>query len=92
MLSGFISIAVSSSSIDWIIEHTFAIIDEAILNYLSREFTDLMVSFGCTGGQHRSVYAAEKLAAHLRSKYKIIIDLNHLKLNKGRKFETGEFI
>jgi RNase adaptor protein for sRNA GlmZ degradation len=38
----------------------------------------LMISFGCTGGQHRSVYAADALARHLRNKFKVRIDLKHL--------------
>ena len=37
----------------------------------------LMVSFGCTGGQHRSVYAADALARHLRNKFKVKIELKH---------------
>ena len=37
----------------------------------------LMVSFGCTGGQHRSVYAADALARHLRNKFKVNIELKH---------------
>ena len=36
-----------------------------------------MVSFGCTGGQHRSVYAADALARHLKNKFKVKIQLNH---------------
>jgi RNase adaptor protein for sRNA GlmZ degradation len=45
------------------------IINPAIENYLSRDFTDLMISFGCTGGQHRSVYASEKLKQNLKDTY-----------------------
>ncbi len=44
------------------------IVDMAVRKYLEREFSSLMVSFGCTGGQHRSVYCAEQLAVHLSGK------------------------
>lgn len=44
----------------------FALVDQAVDDYGRRNFTDLFVAFGCTGGQHRSVYCAERLAKHLR--------------------------
>jgi RNase adaptor protein for sRNA GlmZ degradation len=44
---------------------------------IKRDFSNLSVSFGCTGGQHRSVYAADALAKHLKTKYKVKIDLQH---------------
>lgn len=44
----------------------FALTDLALQNYLDRGFYHLMISFGCTGGQHRSVYCADRLAEHLR--------------------------
>ncbi|MDL2297226.1 phosphotransferase, partial [Bacteroidales bacterium OttesenSCG-928-E04] len=47
----------------------FALIDASIENYLERNFSNLMVNFGCTGGQHRSVYFAESAAKHLAEKY-----------------------
>jgi len=55
------------------------IINPAINNYISRDFTDLMISFGCTGGQHRSVYATEKLRELLEASYgdKIFIEIHH---------------
>ena len=55
------------------------IIKPAIDNYLSRDFTDLMISFGCTGGQHRSVYATEKLKKTLEAVYtdRISIKVHH---------------
>ena len=58
---------------------TFEIISSAIDNYLSRNFTDLLVSYGCTGGQHRSVYASEKLKTYLQEKYnsKISVQIIH---------------
>ena len=45
------------------------IISINIENYLSRDFENLQINFGCTGGQHRSVYAAEKTAEFIREKY-----------------------
>lgn len=66
------------------LKNVFAIIDPAIKNYLERNFTDLMVSFGCTGGQHRSVYAAEKTKAHIAEKFpEVIIELHHNQIEKG---------
>jgi len=56
----------------------FDIVDISVEEYIKRGFTNLSVSFGCTGGQHRSVYAADALAAHLKSKYKIKINLCHV--------------
>ena len=41
-----------------------------------------MVSFGCTGGRHRSVYCAEALARHLREKYDAQVELRHRELDK----------
>lgn len=54
------------------------ICDNAVENYISRGFHHLMICFGCTGGQHRSVYCAETLAAHLAAKYAVTIDIQHI--------------
>ena len=63
----------------------FALVDAAAENYQSRNFTDLMVSFGCTGGRHRSVYCAEQLKKHLKEKYGIKTELSHRELGNPSK-------
>jgi len=55
----------------------YSIIDISVEDYIKRGFESLMINFGCTGGQHRSVYAAEALARHLRNKFKVKIILSH---------------
>lgn len=55
----------------------FDIVDVTVEEYIKRGFESLMVSFGCTGGQHRSVYAADAMARHLKNKFKVKIELNH---------------
>jgi aminoglycoside/choline kinase family phosphotransferase len=62
-----------------------SLIDSTIASYQSRGFKNLMVSFGCTGGQHRSVYLAEQLAKRLRTKAGVEVDLRHLGLENLRK-------
>lgn len=54
-----------------------SLVDASVENYRSRGFRDLMVSFGCTGGQHRSVYLAEQLAKHLREQNKVEVVVRH---------------
>jgi aminoglycoside/choline kinase family phosphotransferase len=56
----------------------YNLVDISVQDYIHRGFSNLMVSFGCTGGQHRSVYAAEALARHLRNKFNTKIDLHHI--------------
>ncbi|MBQ4433727.1 MAG: hypothetical protein II894_06195, partial [Bacteroidales bacterium] len=50
-------------------QHVFAIVDMSVDNYLERKFSHLCINFGCTGGQHRSVYFAQSTADHLQKKY-----------------------
>jgi aminoglycoside/choline kinase family phosphotransferase len=59
-----------------------ALVDSSIANYQSRGFRHLLVSFGCTGGQHRSVYLAEQLAKHLRNSNGVEVILHHRELEK----------
>ena len=51
------------------LDHVYGVVDPHVETFAGRGFTDLMVSFGCTGGQHRSVYCAEHLARHIAEKY-----------------------
>ncbi|MCX7861384.1 MAG: phosphotransferase [Bacteroidales bacterium] len=59
------------------LQNVFKIVDATIERYLERDFEYLSVSFGCTGGQHRSVYCAEQLANHVTEKYNIQVVLTH---------------
>ena len=55
----------------------FDIVDISVEDYIKRDFENLSINFGCTGGQHRSVYAAEQTARHLKNKYKVKVELEH---------------
>ena len=61
--------------------HATAMVEASVASYQQRGFTSLMVSFGCTGGQHRSVYLAEQLAGHLREKG-VNVAVRHMELEK----------
>jgi len=59
------------------LSHVYGLVDASVKRYLERGFTNLMVCFGCTGGQHRSVYCAQQLAEHLNKKFEVKIKLIH---------------
>lgn len=59
------------------LSHVYSIADASVERYIKRGFTDLMFSFGCTGGQHRSVYGAQHLAEHIHNKYGVKVVLEH---------------
>ena len=63
--------------------HVFGLIDQTVENYQARNFTDLSVAFGCTGGQHRSVYCAEQLAQHLRERFQVNVEVRHAAQEPG---------
>lgn len=58
-----------NSTIDSFLRHVWEITDEAVEVYRSRNFTSLQIAFGCTGGQHRSVFSAEETARHILEKF-----------------------
>lgn len=62
-----------------------SLVDASLSNYQSRGFKNLMVSFGCTGGQHRSVYLAEALAKHLGARNGVKVIVRHIELEKQGK-------
>jgi RNase adaptor protein for sRNA GlmZ degradation len=69
------------SDVDEFLSNAFSLVEMSIDKYEERSYTNLMVSFGCTGGQHRSVYCAERLAEHLRESQSVQITLWHRELD-----------
>ena len=67
------------------LESAYQLVDASVKRYIERGFRNLMVCFGCTGGQHRSVYAAEKMAVHLNEKYGVEVQLIHREQDMERE-------
>ena len=59
------------------LNNIYNIVDITVEDYIKRGFESLMINFGCTGGQHRSVYAADAVARHLKNKFGVKIELMH---------------
>jgi RNase adaptor protein for sRNA GlmZ degradation len=70
-------------SVSRFFEHVQSLVDSSVAAYRRRGFASLMVSFGCTGGQHRSVFLAEQLSRHLRSNHGVDVVVRHLELEKN---------
>src|SRR5271166_5288331 len=69
-------------SVHQFLASVMSLVDASVGNYQQRGFKNLMVSFGCTGGQHRSVYLAEQLAKRLRGRSGVEVELRHLGLEQ----------
>jgi aminoglycoside/choline kinase family phosphotransferase len=69
-------------SVHQFLASAMSLVDASVSTYQGRGFKHLMVSFGCTGGQHRSVFMAEQLARHLRGKGGIDVAVRHLGLEQ----------
>ena len=63
------------------LESVYRLADAHVARYIQRGFTSLMFSFGCTGGQHRSVYSAQHLAEHIHEKFGIEVRIVHREQN-----------
>lgn len=64
-------------------ENSQKLVEQSVENYIMRGFSSLMVSYGCTGGQHRSVWCAETLKKSMEGRYNMIVKLSHKELQNG---------
>jgi len=74
-------------------EAAYQLVDQSVKRYLERGFSHLMVSFGCTGGQHRSVYGAEHMAKHLKETFSRFTDspINKLTIRVHHREQGKEY-
>ncbi len=63
------------------LDHVYALVDASVKRYIERGFTNLSVAFGCTGGQHRSVYSAQHLAERINRLFNVKVELLHREQN-----------
>jgi len=70
------------------LKHVYALVDASVKRYVERGFTNLMVCFGCTGGQHRSVYCAQHLAEHVNEQFNVKVELVHREQNIEQTFNV----
>ena len=72
-------------SVHQFLASAISLVDASVASYRKRGFKNLMVSFGCTGGQHRSVFLAEQLARHFRAMNGVQVAVRHVELEKMGK-------
>jgi len=71
------------------LENAYNLVDATVKRYKDRGFTNLMISFGCTGGQHRSVYSAQKMAEHINKEFGVEVQLIHREQNIEQIFPVN---
>lgn len=71
------------------LSHVYALADAHVKRYLERGFSSLMICFGCTGGQHRSVYSAQHTAEHIHNKFGVRVELLHREQNIEQIFKAN---
>jgi RNase adaptor protein for sRNA GlmZ degradation len=76
------SFLLERSEVDGFLANVFALVKQTIGVYTTRKFTNLVVNFGCTGGRHRSVYCAERLAEHLTDIPDVRVSVRHIEMEK----------
>ena len=72
----------NKNDVDEFLKSVYKVVDESVKKYFDRDFKNIMINFGCTGGQHRSVFCAEKLAVHIKENFDVLIEVNHTQLSK----------
>lgn len=72
------------------LDHCYALADSSVARYIERGFTNLMISYGCTGGQHRSVYCAQHTAEHIAKKFNVKVELVHREQDIEQTFNIKE--
>ncbi|MCF0181565.1 MAG: phosphotransferase [Muribaculaceae bacterium] len=70
------------------LDHCYELVDAHVKRFIERGFTNLMVCFGCTGGQHRSVYSAQHMAQHINEKFNVKVELIHREQNIEQTFNV----
>ncbi len=69
-----------NTEVEQFIHHAAVLVDQSVKRYIDRGFSHLQVNFGCTGGQHRSVYCARRMAAHLIADFQVKVILRHVQI------------
>ncbi len=82
-----IDFLVEDGEMEIFLDSIYKLVDNHVKRYMDRSFTNLMVAFGCTGGQHRSVYAAQHIAEHISNKFGVKVALIHREQNLDQEFK-----